>query len=146
MNKLIFSQRIHAAPKKVWKTMLDDSTYRDWTSAFAEGSYFEGSWEQGKEIRFLSPEGGGMAAVIAENRPYEFLSIKHVGMVKENGEADTESEAARSWAPIFENYRFVAADGGTDVQVEMDVTPDFENYMKETWPKALERLKALCEA
>lgn len=146
MNKISMSERIHAAPKTVWDTMLGDATYRDWTSAFAEGSYFEGSWEQGKEIRFLSPQGGGMAAVIAECRPYEFISIKHVGVVKEGGEVDTESEAVKKWAPAFENYRLVQVDGGTEVQVEMDVTPDFEGCMKETWPKALARLRALCEA
>jgi uncharacterized protein YndB with AHSA1/START domain len=148
MNKLSISERIHAAPAKVWDTMLGDATYRDWTTAFAEGSYFEGSWEQGKEIHFLSAGGGGgMAAVIAECRPHEFLSIKHVGVVTAGGDVDTESEEVKKWAPVFENYRFVAADGGgTEVQVEMDVTPDFECFMEETWPKALTRLKALCEA
>jgi hypothetical protein len=146
MTKMSISERIHAAPKRVWETMLGDATYRDWASVFAEGSYFEGSWEQGKEIRFLSPKGGGMAAVIAECRPYEFISIKHVGVVKEGGEVDTESEEVKKWAPAFENYRFVQADGGTELQVEMVVTPDWEAFMKETWPKALNRLRALCEA
>jgi hypothetical protein len=146
MNRLKFSEQINAAPKKVWETMLGDATYRDWTSAFAEGSYYEGSWEQGKEIRFLSPAGGGMVAVIAENRPYEYVSVKHIGEVKADGQVDTESEGVNKWAPAFENYRLVPAGGGTEVQVEMDVTSDFEGYMKETWPKALRRLKEICEA
>ena len=68
MKKINFSEKINATPKKVWDTMLGDATYRDWTTAFAEGSYYEGSWELGKEIRFLSPQGGGMVAVIAERR------------------------------------------------------------------------------
>ena len=146
MIKIRFAERIHADVKKVWETMLADATYRDWTTPFAAGSYFEGSWEQGQEIRFLSPQGGGMLAVIAENRPHDFLSIKHIGMINEAGQRDTESEEVKKWAPAFENYRFVrVGDAETDVEVEMDVTPDFEGYMKETWPKALARLKALCE-
>jgi hypothetical protein len=28
----------------------------------------------------------------------------------------------------------------------MEVTPEFEQYMAETWPKALAKLKAICEA
>lgn len=144
---MTYSERIHATPKLVWENMLGDATYRDWTTPFAPGCYFEGSWEQGQEIRFLAAGGGGgMAAVIAESRPYEFLSIRHIGMVKENGEVDTDSEAVKKWVPAFENYHFRGTDGGTDLQVELDVTPEMEGFMNEAWPKALARLKVLCEA
>ena len=33
---------------------------------------------------------------------------------------DTESEAAKSWTPMFENYRFVAENGATKVEVELE--------------------------
>jgi hypothetical protein len=67
-------------------------------------------------------------------------------MVKADGEVDTESEAVKAWVPAFENYRFAGTDGDTEVQVEMDVAPDWEGYMQKAWPKALARLKTLCEA
>lgn len=146
MTKSSFATTINATPKRVWDTILGKATYTDWTSAFAEGSYFEGSWEQGQQMRFLAPQGGGMAAVIAESRLHEFISIKHVGMVKENGEVDTESDEVKQWAPIFENYRLVPAGDATEVQVELDVAPEWEASMQVAWPKALSRLKALCEA
>jgi hypothetical protein len=33
----------------------------------------------------------------------------------------------------------------TRLEVTVDVTPDFEEYMNRTWPKALAALKDLCE-
>lgn len=86
-----------------------------------------------------------MTSVIAENRPHEFLSIRHLGIIKD-GVEDTESEEARSWAPAFENYTFSASGTSTELAVDMDVTPEFEEYMVETWPKALAKLKAISEA
>jgi len=144
MKKIHFSTVIDAPPKAVWEAMLGRETFKDWTAEFAEGSYFEGSWEKGEKIRFLISSGEGMSSMIAENRPHEFLSIKHLGHIKD-GVEDTESESVRSWAPAFENYTFSKVGNSTKVVVDMDVTPDFEAYMQKTWPKALARLKAIAE-
>src|SRR5262245_38597047 len=91
MTTLQFSILIQAPRDVVWRTMFTDATYRPWTSAFGEGSYFEGDWNTGDRIRFLAPGGSGMSSVIAESRPHEFLSIKHLGMIV-NGVDDTSSE------------------------------------------------------
>jgi hypothetical protein len=124
--------------------MLAQDTYRDWTSAFAEGSYFEGSWEQGQQIRFLAPSGDGMVAERAESRRPEFVSIRHRGTIT-GGVIDTHSDAVRAWANAYENYTFVDRGGATEVHVAIDITPDFEDYMNRTWPVALARLRAICE-
>jgi uncharacterized protein YndB with AHSA1/START domain len=145
MKRRHFSTIINATREAVWQVMLAPDTYRLWTAEFADGSYFEGSWAKGERIRFLAPNGEGMTSVIAENRPHEFLSIKHVGFIK-NGIEDTESEEVRRWAPAFENYSFSDVGQGTEVKVEMDVTPEYEEYFVNTWPKALSRLKNICEA
>ncbi len=145
MKTLNFSATIDAGPEKVWRIMLDPETYRDWTSVFAEGSYYEGSWNEGEKIQFLTPGGSGMTAIIAENRPNEFISIKHLGFIKD-GVEDTESEAVRSWAPAFENYHLVPIGESTEVRVAQQVTAEYEDYMKEIWPKALAKLREICEA
>lgn len=145
VKRIEFSTVIHAPASRVWDVMLGPESYRQWTSAFAEGSYYEGSWEQGEKIRFLSPGGEGMVAEIAESRPGEYLSIRHLGFVA-NGVEDTESEAVRAWAPAYENYTFVAVPEGTRVVVDQDVTAEFEAYMQDAWPRALALLKQLCEA
>src|SRR5512139_171887 len=98
MKTLHFSTVINAPREQVWDDMLGAETFGAWTAEFAEGSYFEGGWDEGQKIRFLVPDGRGMTSMIVENRPYEFISIKHLGIIKD-GTDDTESDAARNWAP-----------------------------------------------
>lgn len=144
IKRLDFSATIGAPVELVWDTMLGAETYPRWTAPFTVGSYFVGSWQQGSRIRFLAPSGEGMVAEIAESRPREFVSIRHIGVVANDVE-DTDSDAVRAWAPAYENYRFTPVPDGTRVDVEQDVMVGFEQYMMDTWPKALAALKALCE-
>ena len=145
MHTLHFTETINAPREKVWDALIDAASFKAWTAPFAEGSYFEGSWNQGDRIRFLAPDGGGMSSVIAESRPHEFISIKHLGEVK-NGVDDFDSDSVRRWAPAFENYTLKDVGGATVIDVDIDVTPDFEQFMKDTWPIALDKLKSLSEA
>lgn len=146
MKTLHFEAVIDAPRRTVWHTMLDLEPYERWTAAFAEGSTYEGSWDQGERIRFLDPQRNGMVAVIDENRSYEHVSIKHLGLLN-NGVEDTESEAVRQWAPAYERYSFAdAGANATRLSVDMDCVPEYEAFMLEAWPNALARLKALCES
>lgn len=144
MKTLHFSETINRPAEKVWNVMLEDKTYRQWTSAFNEGSHFEGSWEEGEKIMFLDPDGNGMVSTVAENRPHEFISIKHIGVIQD-GVEDTESEEARKWAPAYENYTFTEKDGKTTVSVDMDIEGEYEEAFNEMWPEALRNLKNLAE-
>ena len=141
---LTFETAIRAPRARVWDAMLDPESYKAWTSAFCEGSYFVGSWDEGAKIQFLSPSGDGMTAVIAENRPHEFVSIRHLGVI-EKGVEDTSSEKVRAWAPAYENYRFSDLPEGCRLTVTVDTVAEYEQYMRDTFPKALALLKALAE-
>lgn len=144
-QRLNFTVHIAAPVARVWDTMLELETYRDWTAAFCEGSTYEGSWARGDRIRFLAPSGDGMVAEIAENHPHALISIRHLGLIV-NGVEDTTSEAVKSWTPAYENYRFTPEAGGTRLDIEQDISAEWAAMMDETWPKALARLKALCES
>ena len=148
MEKLHLTATINAPKEKVWHAMLDDATYREWTKPFDPNSHYEGSWDQGSTIRFLGPEEdgtlSGMISRIKENRPYEFLSIEHLGIYG-NGIEDTTSEEARKWTPAFENYTFTEVEGGTEVAVELEIAPEHVPIFAESWPEGLERLKAIAE-
>ena len=135
---------IHAPREHVWRSTLFSPSYERWTATFCEGSRYEGTWEAGTPIRFCGPNGDGMVAEIAEHRPAEFVSIRHLGMVND-GVVDTTSETVRAWAPCFENYTFTDEAGGTRVRVDVDVFGTYEDWMNQTWPKALQALKAICE-
>lgn len=152
MEKLQFSTRINAPIQTVWSTMLDDATYREWTSEFQEGSYYEGDWNQGSEIRFLGPDDngstGGMLATVEESRPHEFVSLRYLGQIVD-GVNDTTSDEARSIAGSHENYTLRQADGITELDVEIELNAgsddEFVQMFNDMWPKALEKLKDICE-
>lgn len=146
IKRIQFAATINAPASTVWRLMIDAESYKRWASAFAEGTYFEGSWEQGAKIKFLSPPSGdGMIAEIAQNRKHAFISIRHLGMIS-NGIEDTTSESVLAWAPAHENYTFISLPEGMNLLIELEVFSEWEQYMNETWPKALSLLKQLSEA
>jgi uncharacterized protein YndB with AHSA1/START domain len=144
MQKMTFSTTIDAPREKIWKTMLDDATYREWTSPFHEGSYAVTDWKVGSKALFLTPEGEGMVSRIAEHRPNEFLSIEHVGFVK-NGVEDTTSPEVKAWSGAHENYMLKDGNGKSTLEIEIDVADNYTKFFEETWPKALGKLKEAAE-
>jgi hypothetical protein len=144
MIKLKFSTDIKSPKDKVWSTLWDDKTYRSWTSAYSEGSYAVSDWNEGSKILFLSPEGEGMFSMIAKKTPNEYMSFKHLGVVKEGKEQPSDAETEK-WAGAMENYTLKDIDGGTQLTVEMDITEDHATYFSEAFPKALNKVKELAE-
>jgi len=151
MKKLHCSIVIDAPKEKVWHAMLDDKPYREWTKVFnPAGSYYEGDWSEGSKILFLGPDPehpeslGGMVSRIAKNTPYEYISIEHIGMIRDGAE-DTESEEVKKWVPAFENYTFHEKGGGTEVLVDVDVADEYADMFNDMWPKALRKLKEVAE-
>ncbi len=145
MTRLTFSTTINAPKELVWRTMLDDVTYRKWTSAFAEGSYAITDWQTGSKALFVGPDGSGMVSRVAEHRPNEFLSLEHLGIVKD-GVEDTTSAEVKDWAGAHENYTLQENAGRVTLRIDMDTADSHKQYFEETWPKALAALKELSES
>ncbi len=85
-----------------------------------------------------------MVSEIIENIPNRFVSIRHYGLIKDNVEI-TEGPEVEKWANGFENYTFEENNGTTTVTVDLDTTEDFLDYMNQTFPEALAKLKEICE-
>jgi uncharacterized protein YndB with AHSA1/START domain len=148
MRRLTFRIEIDAPRSRVWSAMLDDATYRDWTSEFSPGSRFEGDWGEGSRIRFIGPGengDGGIVSRVRANRLHEYVELEHIGVVHE-GREDTTSDVAHEWAGAHESYTFTDAGGKTELLVKCDTTEEHEAMFGEMWPRALERLKAISEA
>ncbi len=148
MEKLHFNITINASVIKVYHTMLEEKSYQEWTSVFNPTSHFIGSWTKGEKMIFLGTdqEGkqGGMVSRIIENVPNEFLSIEHYGIVKDGVEITNGAEV-ENWAGSLENYTFRNISGKTLLAVDMDSNEEFKSYFEEMWPKALNKLKEICE-
>lgn len=147
-NKLHFEVLIDANVDEVYRTMLDKQHYSEWTSAFNPASRYEGSWEKGSKIIFIGEDQdgkkGGMVSRIKENILNEFVSIEHLGILEGDREI-TSGPKVEPWAGGLENYSFTEQDGKTLVSVEMDSNEEYRNYFEQTYPKALNLLKSVCE-
>lgn len=152
MKKIQFHVRINKQATRVYDVMLgisNKSTYEQWTSLFHATSTYEGSWDKGSKILFVGTdekgEKSGMVSEIFDNIPNQFVSIRHYGLLKANV-AITEGPEVEKWANGFENYSFEENNGITTVTVDLDTAEDFLDYMNQTFPKALAKLKEICEA
>lgn len=144
MEKHEFKITINGPREKVWQVLWDDASYREWTSVFAPGSYAKTDWKKGSEVQFLDSNNDGMISKIAENIPNEYMSIEHLGHVK-NGVEDRHSEEVKKWAGAHENYTLKNVNGHTELVVDMDIAEEYKDYFVKTWPMALEKVKELSE-
>ena len=144
MEKINFSTEINAPSEKVWKVLWDHESYKKWTTPFFEGSYAKtDNWKEGSKAIFLDGNNRGMLSKIVRNIPGEYLSIQHLGELKE-GTEQLES-AEQKWSGFFENYILRSSGNGTELLIEMDVVDEFKEYFGDIWPKALEKVKDLAE-
>lgn len=144
MEKSKFEVTINASPESVWTVLWGDDTYPQWTAAFSPDSRAETDWKKGSKVLFLDASNQGMVSRIAENIPYKFLSIEHLGEVR-NGVEDTESERVKAWAGAHENYTLEEIDGQTLLVIDMDINDEFAAMFNEIWPKALAKVKEIAE-
>jgi uncharacterized protein YndB with AHSA1/START domain len=141
MEKREFKITINAPANRVWYVLWNDSTYRQWTNAFAQGSYAVSDWQEGSEISFLSPKGDGMYAVIEKKEEGKHIVFRHQGELKD-GKKITPVE----WTGSTEAYTLQEQDRITTLTVSMDITDSFLEYFTGVWPKALQKVKELAES
>ena len=85
-----------------------------------------------------------MVSRIKENLTDKFISIEHLGIVK-NGDEITSGPEVEGWAGLLENYTLKSTNGISLLEIDIDSNQEFKSYFLETWPKALEKLKSICE-
>lgn len=155
VNVLNFEIEIDSNVENVWNKMLGGDSYKIWTLEFNPGGSWyekenEGDFVEGEKIRFLGPGedgtmGGVLSAVKTVNKN-QFISFEHYGFIM-NGVEDTESESVKSWVPSREDYAFEKLDDNkTLVKVETEMSVEWSSVMEAAWPKALLKLKEICEA
>lgn len=151
MKKIQFNTIINASATKVYDFMLgisDKKTYERWTSAFNPTSTYKGTWVVGGKMFFTGEddngEAGGMVSEIEDVEPNKFVSIRHCGILK-NGEELTSGPDVEGWVGCYENYYFKEDSGATKLTIELDIVDEFEDYMNQIYPKALSKLKEICE-
>lgn len=101
MKNIAFSIEIHASKDKVWATLWEDGTFRDWASLIDEGTYMKGIMTEGNEIQFLSSVNGyGVTSLVAKLSPNKYVLFRHNADTKESGQQEREKE----WTGGTESY------------------------------------------
>ena len=93
MKKLQFSIEIKAPREKVWNTLWEDKTFRDWASIIDEGTYMVGEMKEGNEVQFISSVSGyGVTSMVEKYVPNEFVLFRQMADTQESGEREREKE------------------------------------------------------
>lgn len=149
MKTLTYRISIPATAERVWNTLLQDASYREWTKPFnpTGSSWYEGQLKAGEPIRFvgLDAEGktGGMLSKVAVFEPMHKISFEHYGELRD-GIEDTTSERVQGWVGSHETYELKEENGLTHLTVELLVPENFVEFLENSWPAALEKVKELC--
>lgn len=144
INRLEFSIDIKAETTKIWKALWDDSYYRDWVSVFFEGSYaVTDNWKEGSKVLFLAPDQSGIYSKIVTHIPNKIIEFKHIGNVVKGKEQPIDDEA-KKWSGATEIYKLTEGIELNTLSVEIDVLNEHLDFMKLTFPKALEKVKNNC--
>ena len=102
METVNIKLEISADKRKVWNKMLEKESYKLWTNAFHEGSYYEGSWDKGSAIRFLIVDKSGKLqgtfARVKENIEYEFAKNRLV-LVDGSGQKNSAGQVVCDGEP-----------------------------------------------
>lgn len=146
--RLHFEILIQNTPKEVYRMMLEKPTYEEWTDVFSPGSTYIGSWEQGSKILFVSlgEEGNqnGLVSKVIKNIPNKHIDVEHLGELKEGVEI-MEGKEVEMWKGAHEKYTFEEKGENTLLLIDLDSSMEFDEYFTGIWPKALAKLKEICE-
>lgn len=142
MKQLQFSIDIHSTKEKVWDTLWQDETFRQWAGIIDPGTYIKGVLKEGNEIQFISSENGyGVTSLVEKLVPNEFVLFRHMADTKDSGKQEREKD----WTGGTESHSLVEKDGITTLTVKFDVPTEMEELFNIRFPKALARVKLLSE-
>jgi hypothetical protein len=142
MQKQQFSIEIQASRERVWNTLFEDKSFRDWGNIIDKGQYMVGEIKEGNEVKFISGSSGyGVTSLVEKLIPNEFVSFRQMADTKESGEKERQKE----WTGGTESYSLAENDGVTTLRVTIDIPSGLEEMFQDRFPKALERIKFLAE-
>ena len=141
MKEIQFSIEIHATSERVWDTLWQDETLREWAGVIDPGTYMVGDLQEGNEVQFISASGYGVTSLVEKLVAGAFVLLRHRADTQDDGQRKREQE----WTGGEESYSLTEEGNTTTLTVAFDVPPELEAEFQVNYPKALERVKALAE-
>jgi uncharacterized protein YndB with AHSA1/START domain len=143
MKELNYTTEISATPEKVWKTLWNDATFRDWAGIIDEGTYMKGTLKEGNDVEFISSVNGyGVTSFVEKFTPNKLAFFRHKADTQETGTKSRDNE----WTGTSEQYELHEKNGRTTLTIKTQVPPEQEETFEDRLPKALARIKELAES
>lgn len=139
METLSFEVQIEATPEKVWSVLWNDISYRQWTTAFTEGSFYEGTLEEGTLVKFFDPNNNGMYSRVEKNIANKEIKFLHLGEIYDG------VEQPQDWGEATESYILEETESGTTLKGIIQTPEEFKGFFEDKFPKALGIVKNLSE-
>jgi len=139
METLEYKIEINASPEKVWTVLWDDMSYRQWTSAFTEGSFYIGTWEEDSMMKFFDPNNNGMYSRVLKNNPNKEMTFLHLGEIYDG------VEVPQDWGDATESYILQETESGTKLTAKINTSEEFKGFFEDKFPNALQNVKNLAE-
>jgi len=139
METLKFEIEIDAPPEKIWTVLWSDISYQQWTSAFTEGSFYQGTLEENSIVKFLDPKNNGMYSRVVKNVPNKEMIFLHLGEIYDG------IETPQNWGDATESYLLEDTEKGILLKCEIKTSEEFKSFFEEHFPKALLNIKHLAE-
>ncbi|KUJ53372.1 SRPBCC domain-containing protein [Chryseobacterium sp. JAH] len=139
METLEFTIEINATPEKVWTVLWDDTSYRQWTSAFTKGSFYVGTWEEDSMMKFFDPNNNGMYSRVLKNDPNKEMVFLHLGEIFDG------IEVPQDWGDATESYLLEETEEGTKLIAKIKTSEEFKGFFEDKFPNALQNVKNLAE-
>ena len=139
MEKLEYKIQVLASPDKVWSVLWGEITYRQWTTAFTEGSFFIGNFEEGSIMKFMDPKDNGMFSRVTKNVTNETMTFRHLGEIYDG------VEVPQDWGDATETYTLEETEEETILKATIKSSPEFKDFFEEKFPAALQNVKNLAE-
>ena len=144
INRLKFSIDIKAEKTTIWKALWDENSYCKWVSVFFEGSYaVTDDWKEGSKVHFLAPDQSGIYSIIEKHIPNNIIQFKHIGNVLKGKEQPIDDET-KKWSGATEIYALTEGKNTNTLEVEIDVMDEHLEFMTNTFPQALKKIKNIC--
>ncbi|MBC75014.1 MAG: ATPase [Halobacteriovoraceae bacterium] len=144
-EKIEKSIEIDAPKERIWEVLLKDHYFRQWSCAFAPGSYADTDWCLNSTAEFKGPSEDGLFGKIILSRPHEAITIKYEGVIY-NGVKDSEGQEAKKWAGCLETYHISETGNNTCLlSISQDTPKRYAHALFSNWDEAMERIKNLAE-
>ncbi len=146
MKNYEFTVSIDADANTVWDALWKAENYLQWAKVFSPETYADNyDWKEGNIVKFLGKDNNGMYAVIEEHVPALQMTFKYLGEIVDGKEVPFEMHQTKELGGT-ESYLLRPQEMGTDLNVEVVFPEEYEDFLKEKYPLALQKIKEIAES